>query len=616
MRSRWVLTLSVVLSLFCLPGFGGSNRWTITGPDGGTVNKFAFDPGDPSIVYAATDNGVFRSIDGGAHWVAASELLGTSAFDVVVAKSDPQKVFVSTAYGLFKSSDRGLTWKQAHGFASFRVGVSAQNAAVVYSMSTGGPFRSADGGTTFGAVGSGIPSPLDSLSAFYVDPQNDNTVYALFITKGVYKSTDGGANWNPSGSGLPATGIYYAIAGDPTNGSTLYIGTLNGIFKSTNAAGSWTEISTGFASTTYYGLSSNASTVVAATGRGVLKSINGAGWTAAPGMTQSTLTVGVDPLNGANILARTGTALYKSANGGVTFSLASSGLTAFYTTSIAADPRDDAVVYAAGFAGIYKSADRGVTWTAGNPSAASFIGVDPFNSATLYAIFSGVIRKSVDSGATWQDFNTGLPSNGASTIAIDPQQAGVLYTLTGNAPYRKSGNDAWVLRNGGLPPTAQLLFIVADRRNPSTLYTGGTTSGIFKSVDNGATWAPASAGLSGYLTGVAVDPYDSNHLFTWSSSTLFESLNGGTTWSTATGAPSISIVFDANAQGRVYNNASDGTLQRSVDGGKTWSPFSDGFGRFHGTLFVVSASGRSLYAGGSTGGVWNFTNGRRRASAH
>src|SRR5262249_48248588 len=50
---------------------------TFLGPPGAAVQDLAVDPGDPRIVYAGTPGGgVFKSVDGGATWSAASRGLG------------------------------------------------------------------------------------------------------------------------------------------------------------------------------------------------------------------------------------------------------------------------------------------------------------------------------------------------------------------------------------------------------------------------------------------------------------------------------------------------------------------------------------------------------------
>jgi hypothetical protein len=180
---------AATLFLFALPALAG---WTIHGPDGGSVKRLVFDPADPAIVYAAS-NGLFRSGDGGQHWVGASSLLGTTILDVAVANSDPRIVFAASPDGLYKSTDRGVNWSAVQTDGSFHVAVSTQNANVVYSVSITGPVMSSDGGATFGNRGSGLPSGL--ATAIAVDPQNDTTVYLAFPSAaGAYKSTDSGTH--------------------------------------------------------------------------------------------------------------------------------------------------------------------------------------------------------------------------------------------------------------------------------------------------------------------------------------------------------------------------------------------------------------------------------------
>lgn len=616
MLFRPCLRVLVFISLFALPAFAGSYRWTIKGPDGGNVGKLAFDPGDPSIAYAATDNGIFRSSNGGQSWVGSVELLGTSVMDVAVANSDPQTVFASTSYGLYKSSDRGVTWTTVHNFGSYKVAVARQNANVVYSLSTSGPIRSSDGGVTFGNTGSGLPA-VNSVSALVIDPQNADTVYVSYLlsSAGVYKSVDGGANWTSAGRGLPPL-QYFSLVIDPSNASTLYVGAGGGIYRSTDGAASWTALQTTLSDAFYYSLSISAatspSTLVAGTSRGLIKSTTG-GSTWTPRLfvgEQGVNAVAIDPLNAQNLFALASFNLFRSTNGGTNFVNASSGLTAFYTQAIAADLRNGAV-YAAGPAGIFKSTDRGETWSSAGPLA-TYFAVDPFNSLTLYAISSGAFRRSVDGGVVWQDFRTGLPASSAIVIATDPQVPGTLYTIVGNAVYRKVGNDPWAIRNTGLPANGFPAFISIDPQNSSMLYTGGGF-GLFKSADGGANWVAANAGMTGVnVSGIAIDPFDSNHLLTSSTSPMYESMNGGTSWAPQATAQSGVLVFDPNERGRIYTSTFT-EVRLSVDGGKTWLPLSNGLGRTHGNIFVIAPGGRTLYSGGSGGGVWAFTFDRRRA---
>jgi photosystem II stability/assembly factor-like uncharacterized protein len=609
----------LLIALFALPLLAGENRWTIKGPDGGTINKIVFDPVDSSIAYAATDNGVFRSGDGGQRWVAGAGLLGTPFGDLAVAGSDPQKVFASSVYGLYKSSDRGATWSVVNGFGSFKVAVSP-NGNVVYSISTGGPIRSIDGGVTFGSAGSGFPFG-NSVSALVVDPQNSDTVYASFLsTAGVYKSTDGGAHWSAANSGLTAS-AYYSLAIDPSNSSTLYVGPGPGrIFKTTDGGTSWNEL-TNFLGTSFYRSISisptSPSTVIAATDSGVYKSTNSGGAWNGPLPPAASTGVAIDPINASNILLVSNYSIFRSTNGGLSYTTPSaSGLTAAYTMSIAIDPRNESIVYTSGPGGIFKSSDHGESWTSLLGNLTQAIAVDPFNSQTLYAITLGTFRRSLNGGGVWEDYKTGLPGT-AGVIVADPLTPGTLYTISNAAPYKKLGTDAWTIKNNGLPASSFASFLAIDPHNASVLYTGGSF-GIYKSTNGGDSWTSAGNGLVGTPSGITIDSFNSNHLLAWSNSSGFESTDGGANWTpfaTTPGRQAILLAFDPTANGRIYNSSAD-AVERSNDAGKTWFSLSTGLGKSHGNIFVISPTGNSLFAGGATGGVWVFHFGRSRAVSH
>src|SRR5437867_4925246 len=76
--------------------------------------------------------------------------------------------------------------------------------------------------------------------ALAIDPATPSSVYAGTNRGGVFKSTNGGTSWTAVNTGLPFNTIAQALAIDPVNTATLYVGTTAGVFKSTNGGASWT----------------------------------------------------------------------------------------------------------------------------------------------------------------------------------------------------------------------------------------------------------------------------------------------------------------------------------------------------------------------------------------
>lgn len=85
--------------------------------------------------------------------------------------------------------------------------------------------------------------------AMAVDPVNQGTVYVGTLFQGVWKSTDCGATWAAIATGTNADnvnrGMNWTLAVDPQEPETVYTNSgygSNGLFKSTDGGVSWTDI--------------------------------------------------------------------------------------------------------------------------------------------------------------------------------------------------------------------------------------------------------------------------------------------------------------------------------------------------------------------------------------
>jgi photosystem II stability/assembly factor-like uncharacterized protein len=75
----------------------------------GTVNVLLTVPGNGQLVYAGTNNGVFRSTDAGATWSATT--LTQQVRTLVLDRASPANIYAGTyGAGVYVSTDGGSTW--------------------------------------------------------------------------------------------------------------------------------------------------------------------------------------------------------------------------------------------------------------------------------------------------------------------------------------------------------------------------------------------------------------------------------------------------------------------------------------------------------------------------
>jgi len=110
-----------------------------------------------------------------------------------------------------------------------------------YVESTGGVWKTLDGGRTWQNISSGLPNKC--VNSIVIDPSAPQTIYVA-IEREIYKSMDGGGSWEKIGE---FEGPVSSLALDPNNTEIIYACVCSGqsvIFKSTNGGYSWLEYST------------------------------------------------------------------------------------------------------------------------------------------------------------------------------------------------------------------------------------------------------------------------------------------------------------------------------------------------------------------------------------
>ena len=207
------------------------NNWIYTGSD---VSKIVLDVHNHFDTLYATDNNVSRSINGGYEWMSMNN--GISSFITVGGfASAPNVVYAWTNNGVFRSEDGAQNWIQANGNLSHSTQAFHVDGNDVFMAdnygSNPGLWYSNDKGVTYTNIKGNIPGNIESVI------QVGNTQYAI-STPDLYKTTGINTNWTSVTVPSPVYQIF-------EHNGTLFIRADTGPYYSNDGGNSWTLIDAG-----------------------------------------------------------------------------------------------------------------------------------------------------------------------------------------------------------------------------------------------------------------------------------------------------------------------------------------------------------------------------------
>jgi photosystem II stability/assembly factor-like uncharacterized protein len=171
------------------------------------VRALAMHPRTPRVLYLGSEQGLFRSEDGADSWQRVdSPLDGLQIWSILLLPLLPEVILVGTCPArVFRSGDAGHTWREAEvrmrqdcpRIMSTRVtalcGHHADARTVWAGVEIDGVYRSADGGQSWQAVGTGLSSQ-DIHALTYVP---DSGRLLASTNNDVNVSLDAGDSWRP-----------------------------------------------------------------------------------------------------------------------------------------------------------------------------------------------------------------------------------------------------------------------------------------------------------------------------------------------------------------------------------------------------------------------------------
>jgi len=228
------------------------------------VNQLLFDTVDRNIVYAATDNGLYRSNNLGERWVRIFKERNKDEAQCISLAILPQAIFLGTKAGLFVSEDKTRNWHKQDGVIGtvpiLSIDFNAYETNYIYLAALNGIFVSADSGKSWKRTFTAFATDKEK-----EEPENDagdedkdvrysdmhflkadldkaGIVYAAGA-KGVYRSVDRGKTWEKlTEYGLLSRDVLMVCI---SSGSQVFALTRSGIFLYEEDR--WKELSFGLA---------------------------------------------------------------------------------------------------------------------------------------------------------------------------------------------------------------------------------------------------------------------------------------------------------------------------------------------------------------------------------
>lgn len=542
--------------------------WSNVGPanQGGRTRAILIHPTQPNIMYAGgVAGGVWKTLDGGTTWATTTDLQMSNLAVVSLAfdPANPSVIYAGTGEGfgnldgirgagIFRSTDAGVTWTHLASTANANfhftldLVVSTRSSQRLYAATTTGVWRSNDGGASWANL---IGSPAGGCTD--LDLQRTAATAYLFMACGM--RTTSGAIYRVVDNGVAGASGILAINGQgrssiavaPSAEQVLYVMSEQG----SNMGG--------FGQNSLLGVF-----------RSTLSGDPGSFFTMTNGtVTPTTTTQRISQLLLTNpfiaLLTQCGQGTSQSFNQG------------WYDNVLAVDPADPNRVWAGGI-DLFRSDDGGLTW-GGAGYWWKTKGVDPtyhhadqhaivfhpqYNGTSNRVMFSGsdggieriddarapvnttlaqMCGAPVAGGVSWIDRNNGYVTTQFYDGAVYPDAQTIFGGLQDNGTQRGAvANPAWTMLRGG--DGGHVAVDTLGDGNPANdvLFLENTSLSIAKSVNGGSTFSAATAGITGDNGFLFIAPFAMNegarqHLWTGGYS-IWRTTDQATSWQRATGA--------------------------------------------------------------------------------
>ena len=342
----------------------------------------------------------------------------------------------------------------------------------------------------------------------------------------------------------------------------------------------------------------------------------------------------IDPVNSRNIYVSAWNAqlpdrdgeIFRSRDGGKTWDIMAD-MHGKSVRALALAPSDPMVLVAGALDGIYRSRDGGDNWERISPEKhaeiknVESIAVDPLNPQVIYAGTWHLPWKTEDGGKTWHNIKKGvIDDSDVFSIAIDSLNPASIYISACSGIYRSESAGELFRKIQGIPYAARRTRILRMDPVDHKIVYAGTTEGLWKTTDGGATWKRTTSDRV-IVNDVLIDPRKPGRvLLATDRGGVLASNDGGLTLTASnrgfTHRQVATLLLDPNRPNEllagILNDKEFGGVLASHDGGQTWMQMSEGLeGR---DVFVLRRTTDNTLVAGTDTGVFERKSSEQRWS--
>jgi photosystem II stability/assembly factor-like uncharacterized protein len=466
-----------------------------------------------NILLAGGTSGIYRSTDGGDHWITVDSSVGWGYKFMV----SPKYIFYSDGY-LMRSSDDGLSWKDCTIFPeAFTQTISIIDTALFVGTNKG-LFVSLDWGEHWDTI-KGSPK---SIKALYME----SNLWLVTSENGrLLRSIDEGLSWDTITKQFNSyIKDFYSFTriGDTIFGSSWF-----GILKSVDDGKNWAFLDSGLIEKHTTALLVNADLIIAGSycdwisrstdrGKTWIRSIGSgeSNWTFPARLTSK----------GTSLFVGSAYGIYRSDDDGKTWIPKNGRRESLLTASLESHPgflfcMDD---YDDGL--LYYSSDLGDTWIPINIFAGS-------NFTVIDGVFyltrqSSLLLRSSDFGQSWAIITIdGLALDAARFYKVASSVFAYGYNSSAKLAHSEDKGLHWTLLHSFDSIQAQITTLAST---DSTIFLGTFDSGIYRSSDFGMSWVQVNNGLGNLQIQTILS--EGNMLYAGTRRGVFYSWNSGKSW--------------------------------------------------------------------------------------